>query len=50
MQSNLPEPSQHADHIFSSKGTKTSIDQLIQEEPQTWKYWLVMKLEGWLKK
>ena len=37
MQSNLPEPSQHADHIFSSKGTKISIDQLIQEEPQTWK-------------
>ena len=37
MQSNLPEHSQHANHILISKGTKLSIDQLIQEEPHTWK-------------
>ena len=37
MQSSPSKSSQHINHIFSSKGTKMSIDQLIKEEPLTWK-------------
>ena len=37
MQSNIPDSPEQIQHIFSSKGIKMSIDQLIQEEPKTWR-------------
>ena len=37
MQSSPSASPQQINHIFSSKGTKMSIDQLIKEEPLTWK-------------
>ena len=37
MQSNIPDSSNQMNHIFNSKGIKMSINQLIVEEPRTWK-------------